>query len=68
MFDNCSKSQFLQIIELEICESSGLAETSQESDAHGEWDWLHHRVRAGLRDQVSRELAPLQSEQLLHLT
>lgn len=35
MFEDCPTSQFLLIIELEICAESGLAETYQENEAHG---------------------------------
>lgn len=57
MFEDCPTSQLLLIIELEICAEFGLAETHQENEAHGGGvNCLHHRLNAGVRAQVSREL------------
>lgn len=36
MFLDCPKTQFLWILELEICDKSGFAETREESEALGE--------------------------------
>lgn len=41
MFENYPRSQFLWIVELEICEWSGLAKTHQEGEAlEGKTDYI----------------------------